>query len=73
MSETYKPGDTFKTQMLEFIANDDRGEGCEHCIGYLKTSICDMLPTGCGHDGIVWKPSNESASMLAVLIKLDGI
>lgn len=69
----YQPGDTFKTQMLEFIADDDRGEGCDLCIGGLKTSICDMLPTGCGNSRIVWKPSNESANMLAVLIKLDGI
>ena len=70
----YKPGDTFTHQMLEFVAHHDFGSrGCEHCIGLIKESICDILPIGCGNDEIVWKPSNESAKTLAVLIKLDAI
>ena len=74
MGKAYKPGDTFTHQMLEFVAHrSSSGSGCEHCIGNIKDSICDMLPTGCGMDEVVWKPSNESASLLAVLIKLDGI
>ena len=70
----YKPGDTFTHQMLEFVAHHDSGdESCEHCVGHIKESVCDMLPAGCGNDEIVWKPSNESAKTLAALIKLDAI
>lgn len=74
MSRPYKPGDTFTHQMLEFVAHHDNGDsGCEHCVGQLKTSICDMLPIGCNEDEIIWKPSNDSAKMLVVLMKLDAI
>ncbi len=69
----YQPGDTFKTQMLEFVAYHDDLHGCDACVGDIKDSICDMLPSGCGQDEIIWKPSNDSAKTLAVLIKLDGI
>lgn len=74
MRRSYKPGDTFKHQMLEFVAYpDDFNNGCEHCVGHIKDSICDMLPSGCGRDEIIWKPSNDSAKMLVVLMKLDAI
>lgn len=74
MSRPYKPGDTFTHQMLEFVAHHDNFDtGCEHCIGHIKDSICDILPIGCGNDEVIWKPSNESAKTLAALIKLDAI
>lgn len=74
MSRPYKPGDTFAHQMLEFVAHHDNFDnGCDQCIGNIKDSICDMLPVGCGTDEVIWKPSNDSANMLAVLIKLDEI
>ncbi len=74
MRRSYKPGDTFKHQMLEFVARRGyNSTGCDNCVGQLKTSICDVLPLGCNEDEIIWKPSNDSAKMLVVLMKLDAI
>lgn len=70
----YKPGDTHIHEMLEFIARDEGNgnDGCNGCIGSLHDSVCDMLPSGCGNDQIVWKPSNESAKTLHAILKLEG-
>jgi len=69
----YKPGDTFTHQMLEFAAHHYNGhKGCEPCVGNLHFNVCDILPSGCGRDEVVWKARNESAKVLHVLIKLEG-
>ena len=70
----YKPGDTFITKEdgYEFVAAHDESNGCERCIGRIHTRVCDMLPTGCGSDNVVWKPSNDAAKLLLVIFKLEG-
>jgi hypothetical protein len=68
----YKPGDTYTHQMLEFVAHHDRETMCAKCIGDLHTSVCAMLPLGCGSDQIYWRPSNESAMVLHAILKLEG-
>lgn len=70
--KTYKPGDTFTTQMLEFVAHHDNANGCDGCIGKLHESVCDMLPPGCGDDELSWKARNESAKALQAILKLEG-
>lgn len=71
----YKPGDTFRwDDQYEAIAHLDRDNdsGCDDCIGILHTDICDALPRGCNEDEIVWKPNNEAANVLVVILKLEG-
>lgn len=72
MSKSYKPGDTYIHDMLEFVAKHDSNNGCHGCIGDLHLSVCDMLPRGCGQDEVIWKPSNESAKTLHAILKLEG-
>lgn len=69
---TYKPGDTFAWDAYEVVARHDDDNGCDHCIGRLHTDICDALPTGCLDDEIVWRPSNDTASLMVVILKLEG-
>lgn len=68
----YKPGDTFSWEAYEVVARPDNHNGCDMCIGRLHTDICDALPGGCNTDEIVWRPSNDPAKLLAVILKLEG-
>ena len=70
----YKPGDTFKwgDGQYEVVARHDSDNGCATCIGKLHTDICDELPRGCNDDEIVWRPSNDTAKLLVVTLKLEG-
>jgi hypothetical protein len=68
----YKPGDTFRWDAYEVVAKHDNGDGCDHCIGKLHTDICDALPAGCVDTEIVWRPLNDTASLMVVTLKLEG-
>jgi hypothetical protein len=68
----YKPGDTFAWDAYEIVAKHDNSRGCDHCIGRLHNDICDALPTGCNDDDIVWRPLNDTASLMVVTLKLEG-
>jgi hypothetical protein len=71
---TYKPGDTFRwgDGQYEVVARHDNDNGCASCIGKLHTDICNALPTGCNNDEIVWRPLNDTASLMVVILKLEG-
>ena len=68
----YKPGDTFRWDAYEVVARHDHDKVCDHCIGKLHTDICDALPAGCNDDEVIWKPSNDAASLMVVILKLEG-
>lgn len=73
MRKSYSPGDTFKSpEGYEFLAVSDNGNGCDQCIGRLHTDICDSLPGGCSPDEIVWRPLNDAAKLMLVILKLEG-
>jgi len=68
----YQAGDTYKVQMLEFVAQHDPSGSCERCIGDKHQSICDMLPAGCGIEQINWVPNNDSAKTIQAILVLEG-
>ena len=70
----YSPGDTFTKDSYEFVAIEDEDNGCTLCVGGLGNhSICDMMPRGCGQDGIAWQPANDEALALVIANKLEGV
>jgi hypothetical protein len=68
----YKPGDTFRWDAYEVVARHDNDNGCASCIGKLHADICDALPNGCNNDEIVWRPLNDTANLMVVILKLEG-
>jgi hypothetical protein len=70
----YSPGDTFTKDSYEFVAIEDEDSGCMLCVGCEGDhSICDMMPHGCGRDGIAWQPANDEALALVIAKKLEGV
>lgn len=73
MSRVWEHGDIYTIDDCEFVAVPEPGNGgCDGCIGYVHGGICDMLPTGCGNSEIIWKPHNDAAKVLHVVLKLEG-
>jgi hypothetical protein len=71
--DSYEPGDLFTYDGAEFVAHTSRqSAGCRHCIGNQHDNVCAVLPPGCGHDDIVWKPNNIEAKVLAVTLRLEA-
>lgn len=68
----YSPGDTYRTGDYEFFAVHDNDNGCRRCMGDLDDRICDMLPAGCGHDEVAWKPANDLTKHLLAILRLEG-
>jgi hypothetical protein len=74
----YKPGDVYAMDNgCEFVALGDgaANDGCSRCIGASNKGgdkVCDLLPMGCGEDEIVWKPHNELAKHIKVVMILEG-
>lgn len=73
MSRVWEHGDIYTIDDCEFVAVPEPGNGgCDGCIGNVHDRICDMLPMGCGKAEIIWKPHNDAAKVLHVVLKLEG-
>jgi hypothetical protein len=70
--DSYEPGDVFTYNGAEFVAERDTSRGCRPCVGNQHDDVCGVLPSGCGRDGIVWKPVNIEAKVLAVTLRLEA-
>jgi hypothetical protein len=71
--EDYDPGDLFEHEPsgAVFRAERDKTDSCEGCAGNVSRQMCDALPTGCAASGIIWKPFNTKATVLAVTLRLE--
>jgi hypothetical protein len=71
--EDYDPGDLFEHEPsgAVFRAAHDKTDSCEGCAGNVSRQMCDALPTGCASSGIIWKPFNTKATVLAVTLRLE--
>ena len=72
--EDYDPGDLFEHEPsgAVFRAERDKTDSCEGCAGNVSRQMCDALPTGCASSGIIWKPFNTKATVLAVTLRLEA-
>jgi hypothetical protein len=71
--EDYDPGDLFEHEPsgAVFRAERDKTDSCEGCAGNVSRQMCDVLPVGCASSGIIWKPFNTKATVLAVTLRLE--
>jgi small ligand-binding sensory domain FIST len=71
--EDYIHGDLFEHEPsgAVFIAERDKTDSCEGCAGNVSRQMCDVLPVGCASGGIIWKPNNIEAKVLAVTLRLE--
>ena len=75
METGYSPGRLFEHTSSGAVfraAPDTTTHGsCDGCAGSVSHKVCDVLPSGCNADRIIWHAANNQAKVLAVTLRLE--